>query len=190
MQIYLWGFTKTAMPDWPPDLEPVLTTAWPAEAWTSDIPAVVVDSGAAERFQAAVAALLPPRERLPSAILYLRHAAVVAAEVSSSFVATVDEADWETLRALLADPARFELAALAHTIPMAWLEACARPLAELQPKDLPLQPAVRHTLERNRAGWSAFLDTLAERRWLRQQLTRPQEESGPQRASPRGGHTA
>jgi hypothetical protein len=178
MKVYLWGFGEAGMPQWPPDFEPLSTTDWPSDA------PVVVDSGAVARFQAALAGELPARGRRPTAILYLRRDTAVPADVYTAFGGIVEETDWESLRALLEGPERFQIAALAHELPMTWLENLACPLEALRPDDLPLPAAVRHTLATSQTGWRAFLDTLAERLWLRQQLRGRQH-----RAAAPGGAT-
>ena len=166
-KVHVWGFPAEAMPPWPPDLEPVPITDWPADAL------VVVHCSAAKRFQMAVAAQPWPDGRLPVAVLYLPRGTAAPPGAWVAFDATVQEGDWPALRALLACPQHFEMATMADELPTTFVQTLERPIEECAPEDLPLPAEVRSHLGTCRTCWDAFRQALADRLWWRGQQLCP-----------------
>lgn len=167
-RVYLWGFPEEDGRHWPPDLEPIHTEGWPAEA------PVVVHASAAEQFQREAMDHLSPDGRLPEAILYLPRGAEAPEGAWAYFDATVQEGDWNSLLALLVCPRQFKMAEMAEELPVAFLAGLDQPVEELTPQKIPLpeEEDRRHLVECPTCR-EAFGRSLQARLRLRRQLLCP-----------------
>lgn len=159
-EIYLWGFPKSDLLNWPSDLNPIPVVELPQAG------PVVVHAKAVRAFQDRLASL--SAGRLPDAVLYLPDGVQPPQDAWAYFDAVVRAGDWDSLRALAACPRQYRMAEMAEELPAAFLAGMDRPIGAYRPTELPLPEQVRIHLRECATCRQAFDQAVEDRqRWRR-----------------------